>query len=77
MNDFKTPAISVSVIRTPPPLKVQYDTREDVDNPNIRKPYNAMHSFFTKKLGPGHYDPMCSVTKPQQQASGWSSQLSP
>ena len=59
------------------PNKVTFDTREIGSNVNQRKPYNAKFKFFTKPLGPGHYDPTCELTKPKHQGAGWGADRSP
>ena len=38
---------------------------------NQRKAYNAKFGFFTKPLGPGHYDPTNDLTKPKKHGPGW------
>mmetsp|Transcript_23407 Transcript_23407/g.31363 ORF Transcript_23407/g.31363 Transcript_23407/m.31363 type:complete len:126 (-) Transcript_23407:996-1373(-) len=53
------------------PAKPKYDTRDEETNLNQRKAYNAKFEFFTKPLGPGHYDPASDLTKPKKQGAGW------
>ena len=40
-------------------------------NANQKKPYNAKFEFFTKNLGPGHYEPSVEVTKPKTKGTTW------
>ena len=42
-------------------------------NANQKKFYNAQHEFFTKSLGPGHYEPSVELTKPKRNGTGWGS----
>ena len=37
-------------------------------NANQKKTYNAQYEFFTKPLGPGHYEPSVEITKPKSKA---------
>ena len=37
-----------------------------VNNANQQKSYNAKYEFFTKPLGPGHYKPLDTITKPDR-----------
>ena len=37
----------------------------------MKKPYNRAFEFFTKPLGPGHYEPTQELTKPKSQGPGW------
>lgn len=53
------------------PEKPKYDTRDEETNANQRKHYNAKFEFFTKPLGPGHYDPTNELTKPKKHGPGW------
>ena len=53
------------------PEKPKYDTRDEETNVNQRKKYNADHEFFTKPLGPGHYDPANDLTKPKKHGPSW------
>ena len=48
-----------------------YDTRDEESNLNQKKPYNAKFEFFTKPLGPGHYDPSLAITKRVKQGTSW------
>lgn len=53
------------------PTKPQYDTRKEdgsIPNANQKKSYNQQFEFFTKPLGPGHYEPSVQLTKPKSQA---------
>ena len=46
----------------------KYDTRKldgAILNANQKKTYNKQFEFFTKALGPGHYDPKLELTKPK------------
>ena len=40
-------------------------------NANQKKPYNAKFEFFTKNLGPGHYEPSVEITKPKSKGTAW------
>ena len=40
-------------------------------NANQLKSYNAKFEFFTKPLGPGHYEPKIDITKPKKHGSQW------
>ena len=56
------------------PSKPQYDTREEDGqnlNTNQNKSYNKQHEFFTKSLGPGHYEPTNELTKPKTPGAGF------
>lgn len=56
------------------PARPQYDTREEDGqtlNANQKKFYNQQFQFFTKTLGPGHYEPSLELTKPKSQGTGW------
>lgn len=51
-----------------------YDTRAEDGvtlNTNQKKPYNAKYQFFTKPLGPGHYQPSVEPTKPKSKSNTW------
>ena len=51
-----------------------YDTRDEDGktlNANMKKSYNQKFEFFTKPLGPGHYEPTLELTKPKSQGPGW------
>ena len=63
--------------RSPENNKNTYDTRDADTNVNQRKSYNAKFQFFTKPLGPGHYDPTCELTKKKYQGAGWGAERSP
>ena len=43
----------------------------EVPNKNQEKSYNKKYEFFTKPLGPGHYDAKVKLTKPQSSGSNW------
>ena len=56
------------------PIKPKYDTGEEDGlhlNSNQKKSYNKQHQFFTKPLGPGHYEPTLDLTKPKNTSVGW------
>ena len=58
------------------PQRPQYDTRAEDGttlNNNQKKPYNAKFEFFTKPLGPGHYQPNLESTKPKAKVNAWGS----
>ena len=40
---------------------------------NQKKSYNAKFEFFTKPLGPGHYEPSIELTKKVRQGPSWGS----
>ena len=59
---------------SPEPPKPVYDTRNEDGkklNANQKKPYNAKFEFFTKGLGPGHYEPKMDLTKKRNQGTSW------
>lgn len=36
-----------------------------------KKTFNQKNEFFTKPLGPGHYEPKVDLTKPRKQGTQW------
>ena len=58
------------------PIKPKYNTRDEDGqklNSNQKKSYNMQHQFFTKTLGPGHYEPSLDLIKPKSAGVGWAS----
>ena len=56
------------------PIKPKYNTRDEDGqnlNSNQKRSYNLQHNFFTKPLGPGHYEPSLDLTKPKSAGVGW------
>ena len=54
-------------VNTPPNIT-------EVPNKNQEKSYNKKYEFFTKPLGPGHYDADMRLTKPGSTGSNWAAQ---
>ena len=73
----ESPEATRNMLRSP--IRQAYDTRDEGEatNMNQRKSYNAKFQFFTKPLGPGHYDPTTELTKPKHQGAGWGAERSP
>ena len=47
-------------------LEGGYEESQIKLNKNQQKSYNARYEFFTKPLGPGHYEPLNHATKPNR-----------